>query len=250
MKKSLLGAMFIFTLIFPLNNISAASTCSYAEQAELNEIAGNVRVSYEVVDIYDSTERNLDRAPDEPEFIDVYVRGFKISITNITDDIYVVVKNDYNEEVKTFYKKDTEDGIASFETKNKSKLINYKIEVHSNKYSCIGQIYKTLPLQTPVYNTNSTYAICDNYKDFYYCQEFVFSDSVNEVQFFPLLEKYKEEKEQKEKQEQEKNKNIVEKVKEFYEKNKVIVNVVGVIIIISGVGIVVVLGKKKRGKRK
>ena len=77
-------AIFLITglLLFTIN-VKAASNCSYQEQAELNSKAANVKVSYEVVEETIGTE-------------DFYVNSFfKISITNVSEEFYVVVQNSY-----------------------------------------------------------------------------------------------------------------------------------------------------------
>ena len=61
MKKSLLGAILVFALIITPIDTKAASTCSYKEQAELNEIANQVKANYEIVDLrewYWNSRRN------------------------------------------------------------------------------------------------------------------------------------------------------------------------------------------------
>ena len=47
MKRILKGVFIAFAFFFSLLQVNAESACSYSEQAELNEIAGNVRASYE-----------------------------------------------------------------------------------------------------------------------------------------------------------------------------------------------------------
>ena len=242
MKKSLLGAILVFALIITPIDTRAASTCSYKEQAELNEIANNVKANYEIVDIYDGMTLNFENGTGIAEEIESYIKGFKISILNITDDIYVTVKNDYNSEVQTFYKKDTRDGIASFESKITDVLVNYQIEVHSNKYTCIGEVYSKTQLKTPIFNPYSDLEICKNNSSFYYCQQWscyaYISGDIHKLN----SESGKKEREEEEKQ------SLIDKIKEFYKKNKIMIHTVIIVVIISGVATTVILIKKKRSR--
>ncbi len=248
MKKSLLGAILVFALIITPIDTKAASTCSYKEQAELNEIANNVKANYEVIDIYDGKIVEMDSGEEVDPIVDYYVRGFKISILNVTDDVYVTVTNDYDSSIQTFYSKDAKDGIVSFETKNVAKVINYTIEVHSNKYTCIGELYRKLYIKTPVYNSQSNMAACDEYPEFYYCQEFIDGETVDFNTFLTRLEKYKSNKTEEEKKKEEENQSVIEKIKEFYEKNKIVIYIITIVVIISGVATTVILIKKRRSR--
>ncbi len=247
MKKSLLGAILVFALIITPIDTRAASTCSYKEQAELNEIANNVKANYEIVDIYDGMTLNFENGTGIAEEIESYIKGFKISILNITDDIYVTVKNDYNSEVQTFYKKDTRDGIASFESKITDVLVNYQIEVHSNKYTCIGEVYSKTQLKTPIFNPYSDLEICKNNSSFYYCQQFIPSENISSNEFYERIDKLNSESGKKEGEEEEKQ-SLIDKIKEFYKKNKIMIHTVIIVVIISGVATTVILIKKRRSR--
>ena len=250
MKKSLLGALFTFALMFTPIDTQAASTCSYAEQAELNEIANNVKVNYEVVDLYDGQAYQLDSGLDEDPLVDIYVRGFKINILNITEDILVRVTNDFDNIEYTYDSKNIQDGIGTFETKNNEELVKYTINIYSNKGSCTGDLVRSFKMVTPAYNLYSSMALCDDYPQYYYCQEFLPTGSIEYITFSRGLDKYIEEIEDKKKEEEEeKNKNIFEKIKDFYIKNKIIVNIGVIIVIASGIVVTtIVLVKKKRGR--
>ncbi len=247
MKKSLLGAILVFALIITPIDTKAASTCSYKEQAELNEIANHVKANYEIVDIFDGMTLNFENGTGIATEEESYIKGFKISLLNITDDIYVTVSNDYNSEVRTFYKKDTVDGVASFESKISDVFVNYQIEVHSNKYTCIGEVYSKISLRTPVFNPYSNLEVCENNSSFYYCQQFISSENISSNEFYERLGKFKVEKED-ERKEEERSQTIVEKIKQFYIKNKLVIYAVIIVVIVSGVATTVILIKKRRSR--
>ncbi len=249
--KTMIKKLFLLAIVFFIPNlVQAASSCTYEQQAELNDIVANVKANYVPKEILDGKALAIYEEPDEngnyPE-VDHYVHGFEISILNITDEIYVRVTNNLDNETYTFYSKDTKDGIATFETKESSELVTYTIEVYSNKYACAGESFRKLTITTPIFNIYSAMDECIGYEDFYYCQQYLSSENVPAYDFVEQLEKYVEEQEKKQ-EEEKKNKSFLGKIKEFYNNNKLIINIVGGVIIISGVTTTAILVKKKRSR--
>ena len=74
--------VFIVSLFLFNINVSAASSCSYSEQAELNSKAANIKVSYE------TAIEGLTYEDGESQ-----VEYFKISILNGPEEFYIGVKN-------------------------------------------------------------------------------------------------------------------------------------------------------------
>lgn len=243
MKKSLLSALFAFALMFTPIDTHAASSCSYSEQAELNAIVANVKATYEIVDIYDGMTTRLDYEG-EPE-IESYVKGFNINILNIAEDIYVTIKDSSGLIEQTLRYSDTQDGIATIQTKNVDELINYTIEIYSNKYSCIGEKFRTITFQTPIYNNFSQMGACVENPGFYYCQEVISTNLISINEFMKKLEDYRQDKTEEQKQE-EKSKSFFEKLKEFYENNKSIIYTTIIFILIIGGTTIVILVRKRR----
>lgn len=250
--KTRMKKLFLLAIILLTPNLAhAASSCSYEEQAELNDIVANVKASYEVVDIYDGKAYVVDD-PDEngvfPE-VDHYVKGFNINILNVTEDIYVKVTNNYNNEEKIFRYQDSNNGIVTFQTREVEHLVTYTIEVYANKYSCIGERFHVLYVSTPIYNSYSNTPNCENNKDFYYCQEFISSENISYGDFLTQIGEYEQKQaKQQEENKSNDNKNFLERIKEFYKNNKVIVYSIGVIIVVMGVTTTVILIKKKRSR--
>ncbi len=246
MKTRVKGLFLLAILCFAPRIVLAASTCNNADKAELNKMAYNVTANYEIVDIYDGQMEDFESST-TPTTIDNYVRGLRINILNITEDIYVKVTSKNDDTVKTYNYSDTENGIVSFETKDVEELNTYTIEVYSNKASCKDELQRTLTLQTPMFNFYSQLEICEGKQDYYYCQEFIPTERVTATYFYQDIENY--EKEQEEKKNEENNKNFIDKLKEFYENNKLIIYSVGIVIVVAGVATTVILVKKKRSRR-
>ena len=247
MKTNLKKLFLLAIVLFIPHVVSAASLCSYSEQAELNNIVGNVKATYEAVDVYLGKTLDIDNGKDVPDEIDDYTRGLKINILNITDDIYVKVTSKNDNKEYTFKYSDTDNGVAEITTTDVEELNTYTIEVFSNKYACVGERYRIFELQTPMYNFYSKLQICADNPNYYYCQEFIPTENVNATYFYENIEKYAQ-KEDVVTPEEEKTKNFLDKLKEFYENNKLIIYSVGIVIVVAGVATTVILIKKKRSR--
>ncbi len=228
MKKIL--ALIITSILF-VTNVNAASKCSYEEQTKLNGKAGNVKVSYEIKE----TEVKAD-------FFDVYknelkdtmiVEVFEISVLNISEDIYVVVKNDFNKDSKTIRYSDSNNGIAKFTWDKRDNITNFTFEIYSsNKTSCPNEIYKTIYLTTPRYNTLYGYEECKNIEDFYLCQKYVTFKDISEANFFSKISQYKNKEIDDNGEVIPSNKTIFDRVFDFVKENKWFV--LSGIVLISG----------------
>lgn len=176
MKKILtfLTVMFLFNI-----NVSAASLCTYKEQTELNSKAANIKVSYEAM------EETIGED-------DVYINNyFKISIINVTEDFYVVVKNNINKDEKTFTSSDAKDGLITFNWTNINEITNFTILVYTtNNTNCAHEKFKTIYLTTPRYNVYSDRDICYENSDFYLCQKYVTFAEIDDMEFLNKLDNY------------------------------------------------------------
>lgn len=244
MKKRLMGAVLGLALLCVPNIVIAASSCSYSEQAELNEIAANVKTNYEVIDIYKGKSTNPD-AYNQPE-VDVYVKGLKVNILNVTDDIYISLTNTNTNEVKNYTSSDAVNGVITFEHADVEQMYTYKIDIYANKYSCTGELIRTYDFITPLYNFYSGLEICSTYPDFYYCQEFLTTE--NNISYDEFLEKIEELREEEPEEEKEKEKSFGEKLKEFYKNNEITILIIGGIIVVGGITTTVILVKKRRSR--
>lgn len=243
MKKFSIIVLALITILTSQKFVNAESSCSYSEQVEFNNLAANVKSTYEAVDIYDGKTIDIDGTGNE---VDNSVRGLRISILNITDDIYIKLKNKNTNEEKTYYYKDTTNGTLTFDTIDVLEVTEYTVEVYANKYSCAGELYRTFTFTTPRYNRFSLYTVCNDNPGFYYCQEFVQSAEISLEDISTLLIKYQDQ--QKQEEEQEENKGLWDKIKEFYKEHTIAINIGASVLVIVGVTSTVILVKKRRSR--
>ena len=202
----------LFVIMFLINiKVSAASLCSYKEQTEFNGKAANVKATYEI------KERTIQSEWIEGEIEEILIGYyFNISITNVTDELYVVVKNNLNNEEKIFTSKDAKNGLINFEWDSVEEITNFTIQVYtSEKTNCPDERFKTIYLTTPRYNDFSERSICMEYTEFSLCQKFVTFSEVDDTRFVNELDKYKKEEEKN-------NENIEDKPTQNPEDNKFI----------------------------
>ena len=201
-----------------INHVNAASSCSYEQQVEFNNLASNVKVSYEAVDIYDGKAINIDGDGKE---VDVYIRGLNINILNITEGIYIKVIDKKDDSSRVYHYSDSVDGVVTFQIKDVDEVGNYTIEVYADKYSCINELYRSIPFTTPRYNNYSEMAVCQENPGFYYCQEFINSDAIDINSFHSYLNNYRTEED---KRREEEKKSIWDKIKDYLYKCFLIIN--------------------------
>lgn len=235
MKKYFFILVSLFCLLN--SNVKADSLCDYKQLAEINSKATNIKANFEVI-------KEMVHFDDDSAI----KRFFKVSILNVTDEFYVVVKNNNDEKEIMYESKDAKNGIISFSLYELSKVVNYTFEIYTNsKTECPDEKVRTIYLTIPRYNEYSRRSICNEYPDFYLCQEFVTFSEVDEEIFLKQLDSYQ--KKVSIKNDDSKNDDSdkdSKKVLDYIDEYKFVI--IGSIIII-GVGtiaIIIVRSKKQR----
>lgn len=227
------------------------SKCSSKELDELIKISDKITAEY-YLKMIPSTA-----VDDFGDLMEGEQPVIELKVSNLTSDVYIIVKNSLNDETKKYMFEDTTDGVFTFEGVSLDEKVTYTFEVYSNKYDCINEIIRSFSLKTKIYNTYSTMLTCVQYPDFSLCDEFV-DQRVSYNTFFAKLDNYKngkekeaeknvqqalidsgkteEEKKKEEEKRKEENKTIINKLKE----NKKLIYISS-IIIVSGVAIVILL---------
>lgn len=195
MKKIRVFTLAIL-LFFLSTNVYAV--CDVTESNTLNSLATNVKVSNEVVEVEVPMDENVN-PPDglteeEDQNFVAYQDYFRIYISNVTEELYVVVTNESTNESKTYTYDDVENGVITFDEKVYVFITSYKIDVYSSdKTNCPDTKLYTLYLTTPLYNSYSETAVCEGIEDFYLCHEYlsVSIDDITYDEFLRLAEEYR-----------------------------------------------------------
>ncbi len=244
--------MFIiaFSFVLLLTNVKATS-CGYEEQAKLNNEISNVKTNYEIKErIMDPSEYDIPDAIVGTEAEASYVEKTEyivLNILNLTENMYVEVTNDYNDEVSIYEYNAENKGNISIEWHNINELVTFTVKVYaSNVTSCSGDLLKTMTQKLPRYNSYSNYGLCENFPDYYLCQRFVTYKEVDYYTFYDKIMTLYEEANQDEEKGKKETDKWYEKVKDFIVNNKVAFITGGVLLIVIAGGTTFVIIKKQR----
>lgn len=177
-----------------------SAECNYQRLAELSKIATNVKLSYN----YDGNAK------------------FTVTLTNITNDIYVIY---YNPGILSNV---TLSGLNE-QSVNIGAGTTLNFNIYSNDPNCYGRKLVTKYISTPFYNYYSNYDECKKYPKFKYCQRWTNLSITNE-QFESEFEKYQESL--KEHDEKKKNVDVLESIVSFFSQNKWILILLAIVVVI------------------
>lgn len=229
-----------------------AAECSYEKQVELNNLAATVKATYEEVEIdtgetvyYMDPETGVE---DTSKTINVTEKGFKVSILNITNDIYVNVKNENTGESKDIYYRDTNNGTIQLDTYKADQLVTYTIKVYGLS-ECPGYDLRTITLVTPIFNPYYDTVFCEQYPNFELCSEYTTNTELTLDEFLRQSNEYRKnhnpvtsEIEKKE------SLSLIERIKQFFNTNKTIIIIIVCAIAIVGVATAAIIVIRRRSR--
>ncbi len=152
---------FVFILGYP-----KADSCNYKEQSNLTKEASNINIKYEIVD----------KTDEMPKSGAVYSKNYyyiQVSIYNLSPNMYIEMTNDLNKEKVVYRYSDATDGIISFKKPTES-VIKYTFNIYAETANCNMRL-RTKSLTVPRFNQYYNNGVCQELKDFKYCQELITS---------------------------------------------------------------------------
>ena len=244
----------LFSIItFGLFTLSAnAASCSYEQRAELNSEISNITANYEVIEVpleEGATPPDALLESEEEEYTWM-IEALQINILNLTENVYVEVTNNYDNQTTVYNYSDTDNGNIAIEWRTLGELVTYTIRVYaSSATDCADTLLRTLRVSLPRYNDYATYAVCDQVPDYYLCQRYVFFDQVDFNEFSTKVLAEIERVEQEEEQNNEEDTTWYEEVGNFISEHKtpIIIGVVS-ILVIAGVIVVIVVIRRRRSE--
>lgn len=168
---------------------TSESLCDSKTIQKLYNQANDVKVTYKPVKKVTSTGVDLDTNED----VEVESYVYEVTISNITEDIYLIIKNDniyFKDIVKTIKYADTKKGKYVFTTDYTELLVTYEVSVYSAEKSCKDELYRKFTFITPIYNRFYDMYTCVSYPDFKWCQQFITEDVPSYQEFQTELKKY------------------------------------------------------------
>ena len=213
-----------------------------------------MRISYKPVQKVVGTAINLETNEEYKTL--GYVQ--KVEITNLSEDVYLIVSNNNKNTKKQNIKltsKDAKDGKITYFTEYSSDLVTYSIKVYSSNGDCMDELFREFEFVTPIYNRFSDMDICDNYKEFKYCQKYITEDRPTQQEFMVELNAYQKKHKVTTNNAGkvidstlEEHKELLNKDKDKKDDNLLIIIAVIAVVLVTGVVIVIVLRKKKEVK--
>ena len=152
-------SLFMLSFVI-LMSVPKAATCSYEEQAKLNNEASNVKANYEIKErILNKDEYDIPDGIENEEFV-AKTDYIQVNILNLTKNIYIEVTNNINDDKKIFSYSDSQNGNIKFDWSELDTIVTYTIKLRSSSNTgCEGSVLKTLYVSLPRYNDYSTYEI-------------------------------------------------------------------------------------------
>ena len=227
MKKIFL---FIILLLIICFNNSVNAECNYEYQAKLNDLAGLVTSEYQ---LYEKIEEYYDEGFGENVKISSWYG--KIYIYNVTDELYIEVKN-----LGKFYS--TDDDTIIIDTGITDDIKEYQINIMAVDGTCDNNPIRTIYENIPRFNAYSTYPQCLENPDYYYCNKFVFLDKITQNEFLSGINNYAKREDNVKDEDISWINNILNFLKNYY--------VFIIIAIILILGLTVFLWKKKLKNKK
>ena len=189
-----------------ITRVNAASICSLTEQSELREKANNVKINSEIVE--DTIEDTINDYS-----MTVKVEKFEITVLNLDDDLYLKVFDDTTKEEKKLTNSSSDDNVITFSLETSTDIEHLKFYIYSSLMtSCPDELYKTISVTIPRYNSYYDMGVCEEHRDLELCEKYVTWEFMNEEEFYTKLNKEiakEEEKEEAKKEDEDKTTSVV-----------------------------------------
>ena len=231
--------LFIISFLF-VSSVSAG-TCNKSDADKLNLAASHVKLTYTKED---NSQYKKITANNEETTYKVPNYTFKISVYNITEDIYINIKDDKTNLDRNIYYSDTSDGVYTIENKDFGSIYKYTVSVYSNVGDCKDTLLLTRSIIKPKYNAYSEFEYCKTSSKSQ-CQEFIKNDlSIkNEEDFYKSIGIVKKDK----KDDNKENKNL--SIKEIFTMNKRIYIISAIITAIVVLVIILIINRVNKGSK-
>ena len=187
MKKLI---VLLISVVFGIVNVNAR-TCTKSEIDKVTKDAENIKINYEIIETKTKVKSTVDQeyAPAGTEY-EVVNDTIRVTIYNITKDMFLQQTNDLNNEKKAINYSDTTNGNYSFDVENKANLINYTFIVYTNM-DCDMQRIKTINFVKPMKNPLYEMQACREYQNVPICAKYVTSEpNIEDGALVEYLQKY------------------------------------------------------------
>ena len=165
------------------------STCSAVEIDKLYQSANKVTFKYAEERVVVGKGVDVITGEEEP----TYGYVFNVQFSNITEDIYIRITNDNlftEKKIVQIKAKDAEEGKYTYQTEYTDDVVTYTVEIYTSNEHCQGELFRKFTFETPIYNRLAGMDLCQEFKEFEYCQKFITKDRPSMDQFYEKLYAY------------------------------------------------------------
>ncbi|MCH5166600.1 MAG: hypothetical protein J1F35_01785 [Erysipelotrichales bacterium] len=165
------------------------SKCNTKELQEIVNSAAKISATYSAQEktIPAPEEIATDPNMEQDEFI---YRYLELLIKGITDDIYIEITNNYNNDKKVIKPEEAnKNGEYRYEAPTMDVLVTYTVSVYANKYDCAGEVVRKVVFDTRIYNSFKNMLACVMYPNYEKCTTFV-TEQLSYDEFFNGLDNY------------------------------------------------------------
>lgn len=239
MRKYLKYIIMLLMMVIPAVN---AEECTYKDRANINAIAKEVKAQYEIKTGILDPNAYLENVEE------IKYEYLETSIYNLSEELYVIIKNDINDTQITVNYQDTMEGTYSFKWENEEEIVTYSFEIYSSGLTnCPNEKLKVLSLKIPKRNPYSSMAICSDAKNLNLCAPYITFKEPTIDELNSQILKYKNGEINESSEEiKEQEKTFIEVLKD----NKIIVIASSVFILFIVIGAVLMINKKNKTRRK
>lgn len=232
MKKIIVVFWALLVTTF-IGIITVKAECGYAERNNYRSQANNMKFKYEIAE--KTLEGNVDG-----EEVPVTQTYMKIYIYNLTEDLKLTVKDPEIKKTWNYTYDDVKDGVIIFDSEDVSRVINYEFDVYAADETCDTDELRISTLRVPKFNTYYYWEMCEETPEFYLCQKFIETDKTYE-EFVSERDDYLK-KLNNSAEETVEDESFFENLRDFIVKYKYVIILIA---IITGVGVFVIVKKKR-----
>lgn len=112
----------------------------------------------------------------------------EVEFYGLSDELYLEVTNDYNDDVDVYTKDNFTDGVLVIQSKTVTEKINYSAKVYTTDTSCSNKILRNINFSTNKYNIFVSNEVCnDRYDTIKYCNPFYDVKDMSLTEFINLV---------------------------------------------------------------
>ena len=176
MKKFTKYILFIMLTSF-LFIFNVHAECSYQERKELLNDSKSVEAYFDLERRIISAEK-INPNTDLYETIEEEQYYFNLNIANLSDNLFIKVTNNYNEEQLIVNANNINNNLYTYEISNLTDIITYYLTFYTTKENCYAEKINTIELKKPKENPLYYFSVCNNEKleNNKYCDHFITKD--------------------------------------------------------------------------